>query len=569
MANRFDTSVKRPSNFSGERGKKFIVDSMMTDVTYSLDEMQAYFGPIMGVTFDRYNDPILEELRKSWYIIRTVDRRESFYTKEQDYPELEEEEASPVVISESTTAMLDNLLRRGNRDLKDGQWDSAARSFDKVLDLDYSNRDAQLGTLFCRFKCNTASTLAKELEKEDYTTDKQVVRLVDFFEGDELRELSFALYKQKSAKSCEITDGVLKGLKNLDDPDEYQVKIPYFTVPDGVTSIEHKYAWSGLNKCLENLTELSLPYGITEIGKKEFNAEEKLQWVYIPDSVLSIGKAAFYHSENIEMIYVPDSVTEIGAYAFCDLPKLSSIILPNNLEILSESVLSGCDALESLVIPPKVKRIENDALIAKGLRTLYLPAGLEFIHENAFHYFGGEIELKTAVIYSDDERSLKNPYAAEFFKNKYPDVEIQYQLLPKGKTIQLSQDAKLRERIRREARKPMVKSAPIGEPDTTPAPKTVEEKPKEEAAVQSQEESPILAQMRAAESQISVGNTSMVKCPRCYSYMEAVGERKGGFSGKKAAIGVAAAGSVGLLAGLFGKRKISYRCPKCGYTMEK
>lgn len=569
MPNSFDTSVKRPKDFSGERGKKFIVDSMLMDVTYSLDEMQDYFGPIMGVTFDRNNDPILEELRKNWYIIRTVDRRNSFYTKEEDYPEPEEEEEAPTVVSESTTAMIDNLLRRGNRDLKDGQWDSAAKSFDKILDLDYSNKDAQLGALFCRFKCNTASKLARELEKGDYASDKQVMRLVGLFDGDEFRELSFALYKQKSAKSCEIENGVLKSLENPDDPDEYQVKIPYFTVPDGVTSIEHKYAWSGLNKCLENLAELSLPYGITEIGKKEFNAEEKLRWVYIPDSVLRIGEAAFYHSENIEMIYVPDSVTEIGAHAFGHISKLSSIILSNNLEILPESVLSGCHALESLVIPPKVKRIENCALIAKGLRTLYLPAGLEFIHENAFHYFGREIELKTVVIYSDDESLLKNPYAAEFFKNKYPDVEIQYQLLSNGKTIQLGQDAKLRERIRREARKPMAKAASIGEPDATPAPKAVKEKPKVEAPVQLQEESLILAQMRAAESQISVGNTSMVKCPRCYSYMEAVGERTGGFSGKKAAIGGALFGLKGIIAGALGSKKISYRCPKCGYTMEK
>lgn len=62
---------------------------------------------------------------------------------------------------------------------------------------------------------------------------------------------------------------------------------------------------------------------------------------------------------------------------------------------------------------------------------------------------------------------------------------------------------------------------------------------------------------------------SFKSCPKCHlGYLQAVGERKGGFSGGKAAIGAVVAGPVGLLAGALGKKKVTYCCNRCGYTVE-
>ena len=59
-------------------------------------------------------------------------------------------------------------------------------------------------------------------------------------------------------------------------------------------------------------------------------------------------------------------------------------------------------------------------------------------------------------------------------------------------------------------------------------------------------------------------------CPRCMiGYMRSIGERKGGFSGGKALVGAAIAGPIGLAAGALGKKKITYACNRCGYTVEK
>ena len=59
-------------------------------------------------------------------------------------------------------------------------------------------------------------------------------------------------------------------------------------------------------------------------------------------------------------------------------------------------------------------------------------------------------------------------------------------------------------------------------------------------------------------------------CPKCrIGFMNAVGERTGGFSGTKAVIGAALAGPIGVAAGALGKKKTTYKCSSCGYTIEK
>ena len=59
-------------------------------------------------------------------------------------------------------------------------------------------------------------------------------------------------------------------------------------------------------------------------------------------------------------------------------------------------------------------------------------------------------------------------------------------------------------------------------------------------------------------------------CPRCNGKMVAISERTGGFSGKKAAAGALITGmpEVGLAAGALGKKLVTLRCEKCGYTIE-
>ena len=65
-------------------------------------------------------------------------------------------------------------------------------------------------------------------------------------------------------------------------------------------------------------------------------------------------------------------------------------------------------------------------------------------------------------------------------------------------------------------------------------------------------------------------NLNYTTCPRCgRGYLQAMSERTGGFSGGKAVLGAIIAGPFGIAAGALGKKKVTYGCTHCGYTIEK
>ena len=77
-------------------------------------------------------------------------------------------------------------------------------------------------------------------------------------------------------------------------------------------------------------------------------------------------------------------------------------------------------------------------------------------------------------------------------------------------------------------------------------------------------------QSHSAIPTVDTSNIGLDICPKCYlGRLAPVGERVGGFSAGKAALGAVVAGPVGLAAGALGKKKTTYCCTKCGYTVEK
>lgn len=55
-------------------------------------------------------------------------------------------------------------------------------------------------------------------------------------------------------------------------------------------------------------------------------------------------------------------------------------------------------------------------------------------------------------------------------------------------------------------------------------------------------------------------------CPICKSNWRSIGTSSSGYSMKKGILGSALLGPVGAVAGINGKKQITYQCPKCGYT---
>ena len=126
------------------------------------------------------------------------------------------------------------------------------------------------------------------------------------------------------------------------------------TVPDGVTAIgkEAFYAKSAI-------TEIHLPTGITSIGDSAFQNCTDLTELQLPTGITSIGANAFRSCTGLTEIVVPDSVETIGDKAFYDCSGLTSLRLSQGLKTLGANVFLSCDSLTEIEIPAGVESVGN------------------------------------------------------------------------------------------------------------------------------------------------------------------------------------------------------------------
>ncbi len=124
-------------------------------------------------------------------------------------------------------------------------------------------------------------------------------------------------------------------------------------------------------------THVTIPYGVTEIGKDTFSSCDKLVSITIPDSVTVIGESAFDRCRVLNEIELPDSITTISDYAFSNCDLFTSITIPDSVTTLGGDAFDDCDNLESICIPDSVTSI-GDALLSccYKLRSVELGSGV-------------------------------------------------------------------------------------------------------------------------------------------------------------------------------------------------
>ena len=152
---------------------------------------------------------------------------------------------------------------------------------------------------------------------------------------------------------------------------------------------------------------VSVPDGVTVIGKAAFMYNDELKEVILPDSVTSIGDWAFECSSlseiilpnkltsigeralrscNLQTIVIPDSVTSIGALAFDYNENLEEVVLPAGLTVIEDFVFSDCKHLKSIRIPDGVIKIGKEAFgDCRNLKDVYIPASVTDINGRAFY----------------------------------------------------------------------------------------------------------------------------------------------------------------------------------------
>ena len=172
----------------------------------------------------------------------------------------------------------------------------------------------------------------------------------------------------------------------------------------------------------ENITDITIPMGVTRIGNNAFYGCSNVQEVAIPIGVTSIGMNAFCNCQNLTTVVLPTTLTFIGGHAFenCAVtsvtytgaPDTAGIYLPPELEVVTEKCFYNCPLAATVVVPEHVYQLGSEAFgmdsshTNSALQEIWLPENLQSIYGSftnrsgltKIHYAGTEEEWEYIYI---------------------------------------------------------------------------------------------------------------------------------------------------------------------------
>ncbi len=155
----------------------------------------------------------------------------------------------------------------------------------------------------------------------------------------------------------------------------------------------HEWTWGGGFK-------VKIAPGVTSVGDYAFD-NLYVRDISLPEGITKIGKYAFCECFYIEKISLPESLDSIGAYAFESCFNMTTIDFPSKMTDIGERAFSVCQALKSVRIPEGITTIEEYTFYDCGqLTSVSLPTTLKSIEYGAFSYCTHltEVEIPQSVV---------------------------------------------------------------------------------------------------------------------------------------------------------------------------
>ena len=154
----------------------------------------------------------------------------------------------------------------------------------------------------------------------------------------------------------------------------------------------------------ENISTITLPVTITNIGMYAFHECHSLSSINLPEGLVSIGEAAFYQCGSLLPITIPSTLTTFGLHPFVDCVNMTKVT------ILSNSVVSAVYTTTSNLSHVFGKQV-TEIVLGEGvtaigeyafngfvnLQKVTIPSSVESIGNSAF----GECVLKDVNINSN------------------------------------------------------------------------------------------------------------------------------------------------------------------------
>ena len=134
--------------------------------------------------------------------------------------------------------------------------------------------------------------------------------------------------------------------------------------------------------------------------------------ITIPEGISSIGDKAFCNCKSLVSVKLPEGVKSIGSEAFAGCRKLAEITLPDGLKNIMRYAFSGCPSLQSVTLPASVKEIIPEAFDSNVKLNVYaLSYAASFAEYYSYSYamIGtlGDFDADGAVTVSDALTALR------------------------------------------------------------------------------------------------------------------------------------------------------------------
>ena len=189
------------------------------------------------------------------------------------------------------------------------------------------------------------------------------------------------------------------------------------TIGNSVTSI----GYGAFKGCL-SLPNIDIPDSVTSIEDSTFSRCRALTSVTIGNSVTNIGYDAFYHCSSLTSVNIPDSVTNIGVGAFKSCLSLPNIDIPDSVTNIGSEAFWYCESLINVTIGKNVTSIGRRVFAwCSSLTSVIIPDSVTIIDHAAFEgcaslsvaYFLGDAPTMGNGVFDDTAPDFNICYTAE------------------------------------------------------------------------------------------------------------------------------------------------------------
>ena len=243
--------------------------------------------------------------------------------------------------------------------------------------------NSSIGNAKCTLDFKTGELKIKATSKNKKTIIREI-----FIKGRELwkpyvKSISFegnivGIYTGSLSCTCRCLNNLVRD--SYYENHYWSPRFEYFERCHEDTHYELKSEFEGCT----NLTSITLPESVTEIGDGAFKGCTNLASIIIPDKVEKIGSGAFKDCTNLTSIIIPDKVKKIGNNAFANCISLSTINFKGKepkIEAIGCNAFANCISLTSITLPKSIEKIGKNVFVGcKSLSNINIPYGIELIN---------------------------------------------------------------------------------------------------------------------------------------------------------------------------------------------